>query len=345
MATQNLFFSRVFFYRKRSFWLHSLFFTAIVVGFKYMNNQSQRIMFNMITWAFLVGLVIWWILLHVFWSSNYNGLQLFSTFYGVIALWGGITGLYISKRCGGVRSHIGRSIFFFSLGLLFQEFGQIVYSYYIYFLQVDVLYPSMGDLGFFGSIPFYTFGIYYLGKATGFFTSLRMYLHNIWAYVLPSILFLFSYPIFLQWYNLSDISPYAVALGIGYLVGGAIYVSLSMMMYLSFREAQVKNIQVALFGIFLALTAQYIADYTFLFQVNDGVWSAGGINDMVYLLSYFFMTLGLMRLQRVFEDTKVVIGRNGETRDYFSLTLFFGQSIIILVKNCVRKIKLFFDFV
>jgi hypothetical protein len=46
--------------------------------------------------------------------------------------------------------------------------------------------------------------------------------------------------------------------------------------------------------ILFGLLAQYAADFTFLYQNHHGTWKAGGVNDYMYLISYFIMTIALV---------------------------------------------------
>ena len=55
-----------------------------------------------------------------------------------------------------------------------------------------------------------------------------------------------------------------------------------------------------LFLIF-ALIFQFISDFTFLYQSNQGSWYVGGLNDYMYLLSYFLMTIALINIGGVFQ--------------------------------------------
>src|SRR3989344_6674976 len=94
---------------------------------------------------------LWWLHINFFLKTTDSSHNLvFTDTYGIIALIGGIAGLFISKKWGGYRSLMGRSILFFALGLLLQEFGQLSYSVYYYVLHVEVPYPSVGDIGYFG---------------------------------------------------------------------------------------------------------------------------------------------------------------------------------------------------
>ena len=104
---------------------------------------------------FFVLYVIWWIgLRFIPYDSRNMIFHYFAGSYGLIALWGGIWGLITTLKWGSIRSIIGRAITMFALGLFAQEFGQLAYAYYILVLHIEVPYPSIGDVGYFGSVIF-----------------------------------------------------------------------------------------------------------------------------------------------------------------------------------------------
>src|SRR3989338_9414541 len=134
---------------------------------------------------------VWWlILLFSGLRENFHN-YLFGAAYGIMALVGGLTGLSISKAWGGVKSVMGKAILFLSLGLLAAEFGQLVFSYYNIFLGVEIPYPSLADIGFFANIPFYSFGIFYLARASGVLINLKKLVGQIQVVIIPFILLLF----------------------------------------------------------------------------------------------------------------------------------------------------------
>ena len=73
-------------------------------------------------------------------------VTLFTGTYGLVALFGGALGVFISKKWGGINSVFGRAVLMFSIGLLAQELGQLIYFYYIYVLRLELPYPSLGDI-------------------------------------------------------------------------------------------------------------------------------------------------------------------------------------------------------
>src|SRR3989344_2953142 len=90
-------------------------------------------------------------------------IQIWAASYQLIAWFGAICGFYFSGLWGGWKSLVGRANLAFAIGLLAQSFGQSVFSYFFY-MGIDTPYPSIADIGFFGSIPFYIYGALLLIK-------------------------------------------------------------------------------------------------------------------------------------------------------------------------------------
>ena len=110
--------------------------------------------------------VAWWVYMQVALPHDHILYALYGQSYGVIALVGAIGGLFVARKWGGFKSVMGKAIIMFSLGLFAQEFGQIAYTYYIFIEHIEIPYPSIGDIGFFGTIPFYIYGAYLLAKVS-----------------------------------------------------------------------------------------------------------------------------------------------------------------------------------
>src|SRR3990167_7042955 len=117
---------------------------------------------------------VWWAVLYFYFHSILTEQNLYwAAMYQLIALWGGVFGLFSSRRWGGHRSLMGRGIIYFSIGLLLQSFGQSVFSYYTTILGVDIPYPSIADVGYFGSIVLYILGIASIARVSGVGMRLR----------------------------------------------------------------------------------------------------------------------------------------------------------------------------
>ena len=225
--------------------------------------------------------------------------QIFSATYGFMALWGGVWGILIARKWGGFKSIFGRAIMFFAFGLFAQEFGQLVYSYYLYVWQGEIPYPSLGDVGYFGSIPLYILGVYYLGKASGVHIGLKSFSRKLQAIIIPLFLLAVSYLFFLRDYQFDWSKPLTIFLDFGYPMGQAIYISLALLAYLLSRNVLGGVMKSKILFILFALLVQYVSDYTFLYMTHQGTIYAGGINDYMYLLSYLLMALGLIQMNAV----------------------------------------------
>jgi hypothetical protein len=250
------------------------------------------------------ALLLLFILLSVWWAfvpvgapgENYQSL-LWAASYQIVAFLGGLWGLSISRSWGGMGSVMGRSIISFSLGLLFQTFGQSTFSFYNLVLQVEVPYPSMADIGFFGSIPFYIYGIILLARAAGVAMSMRSFLNQIQVIIIPLAMLGLSYFFFLRGYEFDWSNPLRVILDFGYPLGQAIYISIAILTYTLSKSFLGGLMKPKILFILIALIVQYLADYNFLYQALNETWQNGGYGDYIYLVAYLFMALGLLQLK------------------------------------------------
>jgi len=252
--------------------------------------------------AFLIFIihVIWWITFQFSQTRSDFSVQLFGSTYGILAAWGGIVGITIAQKWGGFKSVLGRAIMLFSLGLLAQEFGQIAYTVYIYILHVEIPYPSIGDIGYFGSVFLYIYASILLAKTAGVKILRQSFKNKLQAIIIPLIMLALSYILFLQGYEFDYNNPLKIFLDFGYPMGQAIYLSIAILTFiLSFKMLGGVMRNKVLFILF-ALFIQYLADYTFLYQVSNGTWTTGGINELMYLISYLFMTLSLIEMKSPF---------------------------------------------
>ncbi len=209
---------------------------------------------------------LWWAL-HFFQilPDEVTHIDLFSDLYFVLALIGGAWGLYVSKLWGGTKSVMGRVVIAFSLGLLCQVFGQVMYSYYFYVLHIENPYPSLGDFGFYATIPVYIYAVLQLSHAVGATLNFKTILKSPVAILLPLGMLVLSYEIFLREYVFDWSDPLIIFLDFVNPLGQAIYISLGILTFiLSFKMlggVMRKPILVLLLG----LVFQYLADFTFLY--------------------------------------------------------------------------------
>lgn len=247
--------------------------------------------------VFFVLITLWW--LYIFVSGFEQTFQnyAFAATYGLLAAWGGVWGLLISKKWGGFSSTIGKAIIALSLGLLAQEFGQLTFSYYNIFSKIEIPYPSLADVGFFGSVILYIIGISLLAKASGVKFVLKTIVNKFQAVLIPMVMLTISYFMFLRDYEFDFSEPLRVFLDFGYPFSEAIYISIAILTYTLSRKLLGGIMKSRILLIIFAFVVQYIAESNFLYQTLQETWVNGGYGDYIYFLAYFLMTLGLVQIK------------------------------------------------
>jgi hypothetical protein len=147
---------------------------------------------------FYILLVLWWVFIQVWGLRETEQNFAFGVVYALIALFGGINGVIISRHWGGWSSKVGMGIMLFSFGLFGEFFGQIVWSYYNIIAQVAVPYPSLADIGFFSIIPLYSWGMYSFAAASGAKFTFKTLKGKLYAFAIPLIMLIISYLLFVK---------------------------------------------------------------------------------------------------------------------------------------------------
>lgn len=261
----------------------------------------------MVVLLLFLGLLVWRLLLVLFPTpdADFNPWSFaWGASYQVVAIWGAIWGLFASAFWGGRKSVVGRLIIAFSLGLGLQSLGQSVYSFFI-FTTGEAPYPSAGDIGFFGSIPLYIYGSFLLSRVSGVSVSLRSFSRQILAVMVPIALLLASFFLFLYGHEYDPSSPVTVLLDFGYPLGQAFYLAQVLLIFFLSRKYLGGIMRWPVLTILIALSAQYLADFTFLYQISRDLYIPEGINDVMYLVAYFLMAVALIRLKLTFKNLSV----------------------------------------
>lgn len=255
-----------------------------------------------VTVLYFLAVTVWWFIGPSFkTSSDARFLGDPGSVYFLIAIIGTIWGFVISAQWGGLKSILGKAIFFFALGLAGQVFGQFSYGYYPFALHEAAPYPSLGDIGYFGSIPFYTLGIYFLALTSGVKISARSFAQKLQTIIVPLFVLAIGYILFLQGYTIDWTNPIKTFLDFGYPLGQAFYVSLALLTYSLSKGTLGGIMKTKILFILFALFVQFLADYIFLYQSNKGFYAVGGLADYMYFTAYTLMTLGLIQFKTVYD--------------------------------------------
>jgi len=258
-------------------------------------NYPRSSYLILIAICIFIFFAIGWFFLQMFVDKSSIMYSVFSASYGVMALYGGIVGMHTSFKWGGLNTLVGKAIFMFSVGLFMQEFGQLAYSYYANVQDVQVPYPSVGDIGYFGTIPLYTYGVLLLAKSSGIKISFRSFKKKIIALVIPALMLGIAYFLFLQDYAFEFKNLIKIFLDFGYPLGEAIYISIAIITFIFSRTVLDGIMRSKALLVLIALVIQFMADYIFLYDPSE--FYSGSFIDFVYLISYFAMTFALLNLK------------------------------------------------
>jgi hypothetical protein len=252
----------------------------------------------------LVVLVAWWASFQHIVSNQSLTVQRFEYCYGVMALIGSLIGFAASRKWGGLKTVLGRALGLFSLGLLAQEAGQLIYSYYTVIDKIQIPYPSLGDVAYFGSTLLYIAAALTLAKAAGVGFSLRKSHYKAIAVLLPIIILSVSYTVLLHNHHYNTSKPVTVFLDAGYPLGEACYISIAVVAYLLSRKMIGGVMKSGILLIIVALAVQYLSDFTFVYQGDRGKYLPGQYDDLFYLLAYFTMASAMVRFIGIYNHIK-----------------------------------------
>lgn len=243
---------------------------------------------------------IWWITFQHTVIKGKPGPNSFGNTYGIIALIGAFTGFASAIKWGGLKSILGKALFFFSFGLLFQEAGQLIYSYYIEVAKVQIPYPSWGDAAYFGSTLLYIIGAIYLTRVSGATLTLKNTGYKLVAIFIPIIILAVSYAILMHDFKYGHSSGLAIFLDNAYPIGEALYISIGILAFLLSLKLLGGVLKAGILFIIVALVAQYASDFTFVYQSNRGNYVPGDFDDLFYLIAYYIMGLALLKFYLIY---------------------------------------------
>lgn len=258
-------------------------------------NTSSKILV-----VFYVGLVIWWFTIFIRGIAETTENYLYSLIYGLIPLIWGLIGLRNSLYWGGIRSLLGKSITFLSLGLLAWALGNLVWAYYNLILKIAVPYPSPADFIFILSFPLWAIGISFLSKVTGMVFSLRRLIGKIILFVIPIVAILMSY------YFLFVVARGGVIdtkggflklfLDIAFPVWDVIILTLALLVFgLSFNYLG-GRFKWPIIILLLGFGVNYITDFSFSYTTTLETFFVGNWVDLLFATAMFLIALGVSLL-------------------------------------------------
>ncbi|HYH35897.1 MAG TPA: hypothetical protein VD706_00125 [Candidatus Saccharimonadales bacterium] len=250
--------------------------------------------------AFYIFLVAFWVYLYL---TDHTGGTLnywYSFLFGLIPLTGGLIGMLKASVWGGLKSALGRAVFFVSLGLFLWGLGETVWSYYNFFKGVPAPYPSLADIGFAPSIFFWILGTAYLSRATGaLFVLKKSRKAKLLVFLLPLILLVPSYYLQVQLARGGVLVPEGegalkTVLDIAYPFGDFLALLFAALVaILSYRYFG-GIYRLAVYYLLAGLAIMYCADSVFSYTTSEGTYYNANGGDLLLTTGLFFITVGIL---------------------------------------------------
>lgn len=265
-------------------------------------NKSQKL-----SVLALVLLVMFWAVLFI--TNTKEGFYnyLYSFLFGLIPLFSGIAAMSNAKIWGGLKTAIGKAVFFIGLGIFLWGCGETIWSYYNFFLGVPAPYPSLADLGFAPSIFFYGLGAVYLSKATGAKFGLRSIYAKIFVVIAPLVLLGLSYYAFIVIARGGVLVPpgettLKTILDIAYPLGDFVGVTIATVISgLSFKYMGGRYTYDVI-AILLGLAVMVAGDFIFSYTTTVGTFYNAGFGDLVLTTGLFLLSFGVLGFIKIKES-------------------------------------------
>jgi len=242
--------------------------------------------------------VIWWIALNVF--GRGPSADDFTDSYGIVALVGSVLGLTAAHRWGGFKSTFGRSISFFSLGMAFQFFGQLIYTLYFRLAGVEAAFPSWGDVAYMASNIFYIIAVAQLLRVICYPRKFYRPLYVVAAALaITGLVLLGMYKGFLNIGITDERGLIYQLLNAAYPLVQSIYFFLGLIALFQSKILAGARMFYAIALMTVALLTQFAADFTFLYKSYHETWIPAGISDLIYLIAYGLMGISIIMVDRV----------------------------------------------
>lgn len=244
-----------------------------------------------------LAILVWYLSIR---SSGSENNYLFNWSYGLIAL---VSALYswriATKYWGGLKSTMGKLIILLGVGLFSQWIGLQIWTYYNVIAKVEVPYPSLADIGYFGLVPAYVFAALMLSKVTGVRFSLRSLRGKLIILAIPVASLAAAFFLFVRNVGFEDSTPLRIFFDLAYPIGEIIPAAIALVILLLTTNIMGGRMRPRVLMLILAFSVQFFTEYFFLYQSGQGTYINGGAADLLYATSYAVMGLSLVSLSKI----------------------------------------------
>lgn len=253
---------------------------------------------TIITVIYLVSVLFWaGLTVNTGHSAHQFGLY-FQIVLFLVPFLGAVFGLKNGKLWGGLKSAVGKSVIFLSLGTLTWSLGMLAWNYYIFLAKVEVPYPSLADAAFILSWPLWAIGVVYLSKATGVKFALRSIRGKISLFVIPVMALLASYYMLVVVVRggvieLDTTSVLKVFFDLFYPIGTAVILAMALTFFALSLEYLGGIYKKPIIILIIAFLVNYLSDFTFSLTTTRETYFNGHFVDFLFLTAMYLLSLSL----------------------------------------------------
>lgn len=245
-------------------------------------------------------IVIFWLWLFLTGRKSGELTYWYSFLFGLIPLVGGVIGMLKARIWGGLKSALGKAVFFVSLGLTLWGLGETVWSYYNFFRNVPAPYPSLADIGFAPSIFFWFLGTVYLSIAMGaLFALKRSSLAKKLVVIVPILFLIPSYYLQVHVARGGVLIPQGdgllkAILDVAYPFGDFLALTLAAAVFILSYRYFGGIYRKAVSYLLLGLAVMYCGDSIFAYTTTKGTYYNANWGDLVLTTGLFLITYGIL---------------------------------------------------
>lgn len=238
--------------------------------------------------CYYILIVTWWFVLYVQ-GIKFSPINYWYQFaFGLIPLLGGFAGLVRANEWGLFKSKVGIALTSISLGLITWGIGQMFWSiYYNIILNVEIPYPSLADVGYIMSWPFWAIGIVHLSRATGAHSSLKNITGKLLLFIVPIALILVSYYLLIIVARAGTLTDFSegylkIFFDLSYPIGDVVILTLATLIFgLSINYLGGKY-RISILTLLLGFVVNYIVDFAFSYTTTAETYYNGHWVDLLF---------------------------------------------------------------
>ncbi|MDO8452016.1 MAG: hypothetical protein Q7S76_04075 [bacterium] len=269
--------------------------------------MKLKLEIKIVTVLYIITSLLWVIFnAYTKFSGLYEGpifqfvLQPFLVGMTLLPLIGGLIGIRTAISWGGLRSALGRGLFFLSLGTISWGLGMVAWNYYLFVLGTEIPYPSIADLFFTLIWVFWTYGMIQLSRATGAKFGLRSTGGKILSVIVPLAIIGVSYYLLFVVARGGEFDLggglIQTSLGFLYPIGDMVILTASTLVFLlsyQFLGGKYKN---QILALFVCFALNYVADFIFVLTTSgdSATYYNGAFVDFLYTTIMYIASISVL---------------------------------------------------